>query len=95
MIASVLVWGLLVQLSYRARVTELLQDSPLTSEAVVTDVRHLLSHGEEALAFDTMCSWIYEDALPVTRQYLARLVALADEMGTPRSVQRLDELLID
>lgn len=67
----------------------------MTSEAVVTDVRHLLSHGEEDLAFDTMCSWIHEDALPVTRQYLARLVALADERGTPRSVQRLDELLID
>ncbi|MFL1906107.1 MafI family immunity protein [Streptomyces tauricus] len=75
--------------------TELLEDSPLTSEAVITDVRHLLSHGEEALAFDTMCSWIYEDALPVTRRYLARLVALVDEMATPRSVQRLDELLID
>jgi hypothetical protein len=28
-----------------------------------------------------MCSWIYEDALPVTCRYLARLVALADEMG--------------
>ncbi|MEU8984584.1 MafI family immunity protein [Streptomyces sp. NPDC048309] len=75
--------------------TELLEDSPLTSEAVITDVRHLLSHGEEALAFDAMCSWIYEDALPVTCRYLARLVALADEMGTPGSVQRLDELLID
>ncbi|MFH9771432.1 MafI family immunity protein [Streptomyces luteogriseus] len=33
----------------------------------MTDVRDLLSHGEEALAFDAMCSWIYEDALPITR----------------------------
>lgn len=73
----------------------LLEDSPLASEAVITDVRHLLSHGEEALAFDTMCSWIYEDALLITRQYYAALVAMADEMDTPRSVQRLDELLID
>ncbi|MET9116048.1 MafI family immunity protein [Streptomyces longwoodensis] len=95
LIASVLAWGPLVQLSYRAQLTELLEDSPQTSEAVITDVRHLLFHGEEALAFDTMCSWIYEDALPVTRRYLARLVALAGEMGTPRSVARLDELLID
>ncbi|WP_369253829.1 MafI family immunity protein [Streptomyces sp. R35] len=94
MIRSGLVWGQLVSLSYRARVAALLEDSPLTSEAVITDVRHLLSHGEEALAFDTMCSWIYENALPITRQYLDRLVAMADEMGTPRSVQRLDELLV-
>lgn len=55
---------LTLSLAYRARVTALLDDSPLTSEAVITDVRHLLSHGEEALAFHTMCSWIYEDALP-------------------------------
>lgn len=55
-------------------------------------VRH---RSEEALAFDTMCSWIYEDALPITRHYHARLVAMADEMDIPRSVQRLDELLID
>ncbi|MGW0394505.1 MafI family immunity protein [Streptomyces sp. NPDC003042] len=62
---------------------------PLTSEAVVTDLRHLLSHGEEALAFDTMCSWIYEDALPITRQYHAALVAMADErwaLRVPSSV---------
>ncbi|MFJ9131446.1 MafI family immunity protein [Streptomyces sp. NPDC102340] len=95
MIRSGLVWGQLVHLSYRARVVALLEDSPLTSEAVITDVRDLLSHGEESLAFDTMCSWIYEDALPITRQYLVRLVSVADEMGTPKSVQRLDELLVD
>ncbi|MFD7416206.1 MafI family immunity protein [Kitasatospora purpeofusca] len=84
-----------MSLSRRIRVAALLEESPLTAEAVVTDVRHLLSHGEEALAFDTMCSWIYEDDLPISRQYHARLVELAEEMGTPRSVQRLDELLID
>lgn len=84
-----------MSVSYRARVVALLEESPLTAEAVITDVRHLLSHGEEALAFDTMCSWIYEDALPITRRYHALLVAMADEMDTPRSVQRLDELLVD
>lgn len=84
-----------MRLSYRARVVALLEGSPLTAEAVITDVRHLLPHGEEALAFDAICSWIYEYALPITRQYHARLVAMADEMDTPRSVQRLDELLID
>ncbi|GAA2287995.1 hypothetical protein GCM10010145_68240 [Streptomyces ruber] len=62
---------------------------------MITDVRDLLSHGEEGSAFDTACSWIHEDALPITRHSHAGLVAPADEMGTPRSVQRLDELLID
>ncbi|MEU9272869.1 MafI family immunity protein [Streptomyces sp. NPDC048251] len=51
----------------------LLEDTPLASEAVITDARHLLSHGEEALAFDTMCSWIYEVFSPspgiATRPY--------------------------
>ncbi|MGC9497545.1 MafI family immunity protein [Streptomyces sp. WG7] len=84
-----------MSLSYRAQVAALLDGSPLTSEAVITDVQHLLSHGEEGLAFDTMCSWIYEDALPITREYHARLVVMADELGTPRSVQRLEELLTD
>ncbi|WP_329226192.1 MafI family immunity protein [Streptomyces sp. NBC_01460] len=77
------------------RVAALLEDSPLTSEAVTTDVCHLLSHGEEELAFDTMCSWIYQDAPPITRQYHDQLVAMAEEIGTPTSVQRLDELLVD
>lgn len=84
-----------MSLSYRERVAALLEGSPLTSEAVVKEVRDLLSHGEEALAFDTMCSWIYEDALPLTRQYHARLVVLATELGTPTSVRRFEELLGD
>ncbi|MDX3372426.1 MafI family immunity protein [Streptomyces sp. ME02-6987-2C] len=55
-----------MSLSYRAQVAALLDGSPLTSEAVITGVQHLLSDGEDGLAFDTMCSWIYEDALPIT-----------------------------
>lgn len=84
-----------MNLSYQDRVAALLEDSPLTSEVVIADVRSLLSHGEEGLAFDTMCSWIYEDALPITRRYHARLVAMADDFGTPKSVKHLGELLID
>lgn len=67
----------------------------MSRQPSVTDVRHSLSHGEAALAFGTICSWIYEDAQPITRHDHARLVAMADEMSTPRSVQRLDELLVD
>lgn len=73
----------------------LLEESPLTVAAVIADVRHLLAHGEWEMAFGTMCSWIYEDDLPITRQHHARLVALAEDMATPESVRGLDELLAD
>lgn len=59
------------------------------------DARHLMSVGEEKLAFDTMCSWIYEDALPITRDYYMRLVSGADELATQKSVRKLDELIED
>ncbi|MGC4809900.1 MafI family immunity protein [Micromonospora sp. DT228] len=79
----------------RHLVSQLLKDSPLTSEEVVADVRHLMSVGEEELAFDTMCSWIFEDSLPITSAYHDRLVAAARELGTLNSITRLDELVED
>jgi hypothetical protein len=78
----------------RALVSRLLADSPLTSEEVIADVRHLMAVGEEELAFDTMCSWIYEDALPISSGYHGRIVAAARELGTPRSAEKLDELVV-
>ncbi|KUN74945.1 MULTISPECIES: MafI family immunity protein [Streptomyces] len=77
----------------RALVSQLLEESPLTSEEVIADVRHLMSVGEEELAFDTMCSWIYEDSLPISSAYYERLVSTAQELGTPKSADRLDELI--
>ncbi|MET7964236.1 MafI family immunity protein [Micromonospora zamorensis] len=79
----------------RDLISRLLEDSPLTSVDVVEDVRHLMSVGEEELAFDTMCSWIYEDSLPITSAYHDRLVAAARELGTLNSVNKLDELIED
>ncbi|WP_405748042.1 MafI family immunity protein [Streptomyces sp. NBC_01525] len=55
------------------------------------DVRQLMSVGEEELAFDTMCSWIYEDSLPIAAAYYERLVSAVQELGTPKSTDRLDE----
>ncbi|WP_066376093.1 MafI family immunity protein [Herbidospora mongoliensis] len=77
----------------RALISQLLEDSPLTSEEVIADVRYLMSVGEEELAFDTMCSWIYEDELPISSDYHKRLTSAAQELGTPRSVDKLDELI--
>ncbi|MFB6749469.1 MafI family immunity protein [Streptomyces sp. NPDC056353] len=77
----------------RALISQLLEESPLTSEEVIADVRHLMNVGEEELAFDTMCSWIYEDSLAITSVYYERLAAAAQELGTPKSTERLDELV--
>ncbi|MEV0944125.1 MafI family immunity protein [Micromonospora wenchangensis] len=78
----------------RNLISELLEESPLVSEEVVADIRHLLRVGEEGLAFDTMCSWIYEDSLPITLAYYGRLVSAAQELGIPRSTDKLDELIV-
>ncbi|WP_030666860.1 MafI family immunity protein [Streptomyces rimosus] len=77
----------------RALISQLLEESPLTSVEVIADVRHLMSVGEEELAFDTMCSWLYEDSLPIAPAYYERLVSAANEIGSPRSVDKLDELI--
>ncbi|MFS8103270.1 MafI family immunity protein [Lentzea alba] len=77
----------------RALISQLLEESPLISEEVIADVHHLMNVGEEELAFDTMCSWIYEDALPISKEYYERLVVAAMELGTPKSVDKLDELI--
>lgn len=73
----------------------LLDDSPLTSEDVIADVRHLMAVGEEELAFRTMCSWIYEDALPISREYYSRLFSAAGELRELKSVEKLDELIVE
>lgn len=80
-------------LYFRNLISELLEESPLISEDVVADVRHLMSVGEEELAFDTMCSWIYEDSLPITSAYYERLVSAAQELGNRQSIDKLDELV--
>ncbi|MCF0091705.1 MafI family immunity protein [Micromonospora sp. MH99] len=79
----------------RSLISGLLDESPLTSTEVIADVRHLMSVGEEELAFDTMCSWLYEDDLPITCAYYERLVSAAKELGTLKSINKLDELIAD
>ncbi|MET8087953.1 MafI family immunity protein [Micromonospora sp. NPDC005237] len=79
----------------RSLISHLLDESPLTSTDVIADVRHLMNVGEQELAFDTMCSWLYEDDLPITSAYYERLVSAAKELEMPRSISKLDELIAD
>ena len=80
---------------HRALVSGLLADSPLTSESVIEDVHHLMAVGEERLAFDTMCAWIYEDALEISERFYVRLVATARVLDSMRSVEKLGELVAE
>ena len=81
------------QSDYRALIEALLADSPITSVKVIGDVRELLDAGEQGLAFNTLCSWIYEDALSIDPAYHRRLSEIADEMDSRALVERLRELI--
>jgi hypothetical protein len=77
----------------QAEVLRLLGGSPITSDQVIADVRESVAAGEVALAFDTLCSWIYEDSLPISREYLDRLAVVANDVGLEKWVSRLEGLV--
>ena len=79
----------------QADILSLLEDSPITSSDVRTDVRELVQVGEIGLAFDTLCSWIFEDSLAISRPFYERLKELADDLEEQSAVGRLDELIVD
>jgi hypothetical protein len=78
---------------YVAKIEELLDASPVTAPTVAVDVRDLLVAGEFALAFDTMCSWIYEDELSISEEYYEQLVRLSGDLGSRDLVARMRELV--
>ncbi|WP_165989738.1 MafI family immunity protein [Streptomyces sp. YIM 98790] len=78
---------------YAAKIEELLEESPITAPSVAVDVRDLLTAGEFALAFDTMCSWIYEDELSISEEYYERLVRLSEDLGSRDLITRMRELV--
>ncbi|WP_369916193.1 MafI family immunity protein [Plantactinospora sp. KBS50] len=51
--------------------------------------------GEIGLAFDTICSWLFEDSLAISRSFYERLRVLANDLEEPAAVERLDELVVD
>ncbi len=79
----------------QADILSLLDDSPITSSDVRTDVRELVQVGEIGLAFDTLCSWIFEDSLAISRPFYERLKALGVDLEEQSAVDRLDELIVD
>lgn len=77
----------------QAEILCLLDDSPVTSTDIGKDIRQSVAAGEAALAFDTLCSWIYEDSLTISRTYHRRLAHLADELDMQKWIGRLEELV--
>lgn len=80
---------------WQAEILDLLDNSPITSSDTRTDIRELVQAGEVGLAFDTLCSWIYEDSLAISRSFYERLRALADDLEEQKAVEGLDELIVD
>jgi hypothetical protein len=60
----------------------------VTPGSVDTPRGRVLSHAPAS-------SWLYEDALPISRPFYRRLVSLAVEMDERRSVAGLHELVGD
>jgi hypothetical protein len=78
---------------YAAEIMKLLEESPIITPSVIVDVRDFLRVGEYGLAFHVMCSWIYEDDLPIGVEYYRRLVRLSAELGSGDLVVRMRELV--
>ena len=79
----------------QAMILSLLADSPVVSNKVLEDVTNLVYAGEEGLAFDTLCEWIYEDDLPITGAYFERLRVVATELHISESMRGLEELITE
>lgn len=80
---------------YRSAIAELLDDSPITRREVIRNVREFLTVGEYALAFDTLCEWIYEDDLTISPAYHERLRQLAEDMNSVKLVEDLREQIAE
>ncbi|WP_141725208.1 MafI family immunity protein [Micromonospora pallida] len=79
----------------QAGILALLDESPITSSNVRTDVLELVQVGELGLAFDALCSWIFEDSLAMSRHFYERLKVIGDELEEQSAVDRLDELKVE
>ncbi|MEU8799632.1 MafI family immunity protein [Spirillospora sp. NPDC048819] len=79
----------------QADILSLLQRSPITNSDVRKDVTELVYVGEMGLAFDTLCSWIYQEELRISRELYKDLVALSIRLEEHNAVQGLDELIAE
>jgi hypothetical protein len=72
---------------------KLLLDSKIDRPEVVEDVKQSINAGEVLLAFETICSWIYEDSISLTLGYFRRLTELSEVISAQKVVERLADLV--
>ncbi|MER5263900.1 MafI family immunity protein [Actinosynnema sp. NPDC002837] len=90
---AVIVGGAVQVGEYVVEITKLLEESPVSTPSVIVDVRDFLKVGEYGLAFHLMCSWIYEDELPISAEFHRRLVRLSEELDSRDLVLNMAELI--
>lgn len=81
------------EFGYRTTIISLVHDSPIVATDIVRDILETVQAGEYEIAFDTLCSWIYEDELSISREYYDRLVRFSAEVGCEEQASRLQELV--
>lgn len=79
----------------QADIITLLADSPITSRDAIDDIRESVRAGEISIAFDTLCSSIFEQSLSISHKFYTRLSILATEIEETDAMDGLDELIID
>ncbi|GAA3014518.1 MafI family immunity protein [Actinokineospora diospyrosa] len=79
----------------QAGIMELLAESPITSADVRQDIKESVYAGELDIAFDTLCSWIYEDSLPISRAFHAKAMAQYKYLNQSLAADKLVELIDD
>lgn len=74
-------------------VKNLLKDSPLSCPQAIESVEDMIVGGEYNLAFDNLCSWIYEDNLPITHSYYERLRNASVYLGSQDLIEGIRTLI--
>lgn len=78
-----------------AGLIRLVRESPIRRGEVIDDVLDLIRAGEEGLALELICSWIYEDDLAIGVEYFRSLEVIAKELGLEAVVRSLTELVAE
>lgn len=68
---------------------------PSRNSDVLQDIHDLVDAAEYGIAFEHLCSWIYEDDLRISAQYYERLKQVADEMAMAERIEPLQELIAE
>ena len=78
----------------QADLLSLLNDSPIASEVTKGYVTEYVYVGEIGLALEIICSHIYENYLPVTEEFFARLFDVAERLELQLLIEGIRDLIV-